>query len=119
MSNIISWAWSALKKFFRNVKNIVVSIVRGLLQFTRDVVNWFRNLTLDPETQTPFITDAARLRDMIHEAPKVDVGIFSGVYNEETDEIEYYKEISADALDSKTVDVLANATDDNPIVVLN
>lgn len=110
---------TALQKLFDKIKQIIVTIIKGVLQFMRDVVNWFIQLRLNPEEQTPFIIDANRLKDMIHDAPVVDVGIFQGVYNEDTDEIEHYREISAESLDQKAKDILAQATDENPIVVLN
>ncbi|MBR6962557.1 MAG: hypothetical protein IKH86_02900 [Prevotella sp.] len=110
---------AALQKLFDKIKQIVVTIIKGVLQFLRDVVNWFKKLRLNPEEQTPFIVESERLREMIHNAPVVDVGIFEGVYNEETDEIEHYREISAESLDQKTRSVLANANDENPIVVLS
>lgn len=119
ISNLVETIGSALRGLFAAVKNFVVTVVQGVLSFFQDVVNWFKHLRLNPAKQTPFILDAQRLKKMIHEAPVVDVGIFEGVYNEETDEIEHYREIKADQLDDKTKEVLDNATDDNPIVVLS
>lgn len=110
---------AALQKLFDKIKQIVVTIIKGVLQFVRDVVNWFKKLRLNPEEHTPFVVEAEKLKEMIHNAPVVDVGIFEGVYNEETEEIEHYREISAESLDQKTKDILAQATDENPIVVLN
>ena len=43
---------------------------------------------------------------MLQKAPVKDVGIFKGVYNEETDEITHNEYIEADALDQKTQQVL-------------
>lgn len=109
----------ALQRLFDTIKNIVVTIIQGVISFVRDVVNYFKQLALNPETQTPFIVEGSKLKEMIHNAPVVDVGIFQGVYNEETEEIENYREISAEELDQRTKAVLAKANEENPIVVLN
>jgi hypothetical protein len=119
IQKLFSGIGAALQKLFDKIKQIVVTIIKGVLQFVRDVVNWFKKLRLDPEEHTPFVVEAEKLKEMIHNAPVVDVGIFEGVYNEETEEIEHYREISAESLDMKTREILANANENNPIVVLN
>ena len=52
---------------------------------------------------------------MLGRAPKKNVGIFQGVYNDQTDEIEHAEYIDADNIDSKTKDVLGRES----LVVLN
>lgn len=119
LANIFGGISSALRTLFTAVKNFLVTVIRGILNFFKEVVTWFKNLRLDPNKHTPFVADAKRLKQLIHEAPEVNVGIFEGVYNEETEEIEHYKEIKADKVDAETKKILSNATPDNPIVVLS
>lgn len=52
---------------------------------------------------------------MLKTAPRKDVGIFEGVYNEEADEITVSRYLEADEVDQKTKEVLGN----EPLVVLN
>ena len=52
---------------------------------------------------------------MLRRAPNKNVGIFKGVYNEETDEIEHSEFVEADELDSQTKNVMQN----EPLVVLS
>lgn len=90
LANIFGGISSALRTLFTAVKNFLVTVIRGILNFFKEVVTWFKNLRLDPNKHTPFVADAKRLKQLIHEAPEVNVGIFEGVYNEETEEIEHY-----------------------------
>lgn len=91
---------------FQWLKIIFKRVINGILNFTRDVLNWFRNLQLDPNKHTPFIADKSKLKEMLKTAPVKDVGVFKGVYNEQTDEIEHHELIEADALDSETKNIL-------------
>lgn len=109
----------AIRALFTSVKNFILTVIRGILNFFKEVVTWFKNLRLDPNKHTPFVVEGKRLKQLIHEAPEVNVGIFEGVYNEETEEIDHYREIKADQVDKETMDILSRATPDNPIVVLS
>jgi hypothetical protein len=99
------------------IKNICKIIINGILNFSRHVVGWFKSLSLKQNRDVPFIANAdkAEFRQMIKEAPVKNVGIFQGVYNEETDEITYNEYIQADALDNQTRQVLGKES----LVVLN
>lgn len=110
ISNMIIQAFQWLKRFVKKVIN-------GVLSFAKNVVGWFKNLNLNPNTQTPFIANAnaPELKEMIKNAPVKNVGIFEGVYNEETNEIEHAQLIEADAVDKDTYQTLGNET----LVVLN
>ncbi|MCR5545456.1 MAG: hypothetical protein K6F30_03165 [Lachnospiraceae bacterium] len=119
ISSFFSSIGQALANLFRKIKNFFVKVIKRALNFFRDVVNWFKQLDLNPENHTPFVTDAKKLKEMIHNAPIVDCGIFEGVYNAQTEEIEHYQEISAEGMDEKTKEILSQAKEDNPIVVLN
>lgn len=104
----------AIKGAFRFIVNIVRKVIQGIFQFARQVVDWFRSLTLDREKHTPFIADAEKFKEMLKTAPVKEVGIFEGVYDEEADEIVANRYLEADELDQKTKEVLGN----EPLVVL-
>lgn len=105
----------AIKAAFRYIVNFVRKVIHGILNFAREVVDWFRTLRLDPQEDTPFIADASKFKEMLKTAPKKDVGIFEGVYNEEEDEIVSCRYLDADDLDQKTKDTLG----DESLVVLS
>lgn len=112
----ISSIIDAIKAAFRFIRNLVKVIIRGVLNFAANVVGWFKKIRdLDQTVDTPFLADASQFKEMLKTAPTKNVGIFQGVYNEETDEITHNQYIEADALDDKTREVLGN----EPIVVLN
>lgn len=106
---------NAIKAAFRNIVNLVRKVINGILNFAKEVVDWFKSLSLNPQKDTPFIADAEKFKDMLKTAPEKKVGIFEGVYNEETDEITAHRYLDADELDQKTKDVLEN----EPLVVLS
>lgn len=109
-SAIWNWLKNAAKSFWNAVKRLVLSIVN----FFKNIVEYFKRLILDPKKHKPFIADMAHLKDMIDKAPVKQCGIFQGVYNEETNEIENYQIIEADQLDATTKETLGN----DPLVVL-
>jgi len=119
ISSFFSSIGQALANLFEKIKNFVVKVIKRVINFFQDVVNWVKQLHLNPEEHTPFIVDAEKLKEMIHNAPVVDCGIFTGVYNEQTEEIEHYQEISAEGMDENTKKILSQAKENNPIVVLN
>ena len=99
---------NAIKAAFRYIVNLVRKDVHGVLNFFREVVDWFKSLRLNPQEDTPFIANASEFKEMLKTAPKKDVGIFEGVYNEETDEITANRYLDADEVDQKTKNVLGN-----------
>ena len=102
---------------FQWLKSFVKKVINGVLNFVKNVVGWFKKLNLNPNTQTPFIANANKpeLKEMLNNAPVKNVGIFEGVYNEETDEIEHAQLLEADAVDQQIYQTLGN----EPLVVLN
>ena len=48
----------AIKGAFRYIVNLVRKVINGVLNFVKDVVNWFRRLNLNPQKDTPFVADA-------------------------------------------------------------
>lgn len=105
---IISGIVELIKAACRFIANIVRKVIRGILNFAREVVGWFRSLTLDKEKDTPFIADATKFKEMLKTAPTKNVGIFEGVYNEDTDEITNNRYLEADEVDDRTKNVLGN-----------
>lgn len=99
----------------RFVRNVIHTIVQGVLRFVDYVLNWFKSLRLDPHTQTPFIADGNKIKDMIKSAPRKNVGIFEGVYDDEEDEITEHRYLDANSMDEKTKKTLGN----EPLVVLS
>lgn len=112
-----STIWEGLKELFRSIVNTIKVIFRKVLNFFKDVVEYFKKLTLNPEKDTPFVIDAGRLGEEIKNAPRVPMGIFEGVYHEETNTITDYREIKADEFDERTDEVMSHAQDG--IVVLS
>ena len=111
--DIISWIKNAISRLV----DFVIKFIDGILDFAKHVVSYFKNLNLNQEEQTPFIANAntPEFKQMLGCAPKKNVGIFQGVYNDQTDEIEHAEYIAADKIDSKTKDVLGRES----LVVLN
>lgn len=111
--------WEKIKELFRNalsfIKNIVITIIRGVLNFTQQVINYFKNLNLDQRKHIPFIANKSYFKDQVKNAPVVDCGIFQGVYNEVIDDFEHVNEIKADSLDEQTKNILGK----QELVVLN
>jgi hypothetical protein len=112
-----SGIWDAIKQLFNGFVRILKRIIEGILNFAKHVVNWFKMLNLNPATQTPFIMDAKNLSSVIAKAPKVDCGIFAGVYDNQSETITECEIIEADKFDSTTKSVLRKAEDG--IVVLS
>lgn len=111
MSSFFSTIWDGLKNLFKVIADALQLIKKAIVNFVHDVVNYFKSLTLDPKKDTPFVIEAGKLGEMIKEAPKVKIGIFEGVYNEDTNTIKNFREISADKMDDQTNDLMKNATD--------
>jgi len=99
------------------IKNVVSKIIIGVLRFATHVVNWFKNLNLDQHKDIPFIanSNSAEFKEMLKNAPVRNVGIFQGVYDEETDRISHCEYLAADSIDDQTRQVLG----DEKLVVLN
>ncbi len=97
-----------IKQACAYIKKLIVTVIEGCLNFARNVVGWFKSLNLQQGRDVPFIANANQqvFKEMLQKAPVKDVGIFKGVYNEETDEITHNEYIEADALDQRTQQIL-------------
>ncbi|MDD6670121.1 MAG: hypothetical protein PUE54_10855 [Bacteroidales bacterium] len=90
------------------IKVLFTKIINGCLNFFKNVVGWFKSLQLQQGRDVPFIAKPNQFKEMLKKAPVKNVGIFQGVYNEETDEITHNEYIEADELDEKTRQILGN-----------
>lgn len=104
---------SIVKKFFNWIKR---KILNGILSFFSNIFTFFKGDNLKRGRDIPFVADAKS--DMMREAfgfsPSKNVGIFQGVYNEDTEEITRCEYIEADAMDSDANNLLKN----NALVIL-
>lgn len=107
----VSVIWEGIKEFFQSVINIIKKVIRGVLNFLKEVVDYFKKLALDPRKNIPFLIDSEGLKKKIKNAPRMNVGIFEGVYNEDIDEITNGRLVEAEALDEQTQDALSKADD--------
>lgn len=105
---IIDFIFNAITGFINFVKGLVKTIIRGILNFVKDVVGYFKNLSLVQGKDIPFIAKGEQFKEMIKNAPNKNVGIFQGVYNEDADEITDAQYIGADQIDQETRGVLGN-----------
>lgn len=113
---MIDFLFDALEDFFDFIGEIVSTIINGVISFFQHIVGWFKGLNLKKGRDVPFVADAQseKFKQMLKQAPKKDVGIFEGVYNEDTNEITHYKYLEGDEIDAKTQDLLG----DEELVVL-
>ncbi len=116
--NVFVSIWEGIKKVFYSIKNVVVKVLNRVLNFLHDVVDYFKRLNLDPERETPFLLDAKLLGDQIKNAPKVNVGLFKAVYEEDTGKVTRIdvSDASQKGVDSQTVEVMQQS--EEGIVVL-
>lgn len=111
------WLWDIIKSLWGKIKNFFRRVINGVLNFYRDIINWFQKFTFEKGNDIPFVVDAQseKFKQMLKQAPKKDVGIFNGNYNQEEDEITHGEFVEADSLDKDTRDLLR----DEEIVVLS
>ena len=108
--NIIEY----IKQAFAYIKNVVRKIINGCINFFSHIVNWFKSLPLNQKRDIPFIANANEFKEMLKTAPTKKVGIFEGVYNDETEEITHHTYLDAESVDRETYNLLAN---DNLVVL--
>lgn len=97
-----------IRRAFQFIRDVISIIIHGVLNFFQAVVGWFKSLRLNPKKDIPFIANKESFKEKLRSAPKKSVGIFEGVYSEDTDEISHIREVEADALDAQTRQVLGN-----------
>ena len=112
---ILEEIWDGICDFFESVVNFICDVIDGILDFFNDVVDWFKKKFLQKGRHIPFIGDKNKIKDMLKQAPVKDVGLFKGIYDQQTDEITDMAVVEADELDAKTKEVLGN----EPLVILS
>jgi hypothetical protein len=105
---LISGIVELIKRAISWIKKVFQFVINGIFNFLAHCVNWFKSLRLDKNRHVPFVANGEQFKDMLKTAPKKNVGIFQGVFDEATDEIVENRFIEADALDPKTREVLGN-----------
>lgn len=108
---MLQWLIDAVKA----IGKWVIDLIQGVINFFTHVLSWFKKQNLDQKKDTPFIMKADdNMKQMLGQAPTKKVGIFEGVYNKDTDNIEYQVLDSTQGYDKKTADILG----DEKLVVL-
>ena len=105
----------AISDLFDLIGEVISYIIDGVLSLWNHVTAYFKGLKLRKGRDIPFIANQEKLKDIIHQAPVKNVGIFEGTYNEDTDKIENYRMVEADELDPQLKNVLGK----EKLVVLN
>lgn len=105
---LISGIVELIKQAISWIKKVFQFVINGIFNFLAHCVNWFKSLRLDKNRHVPFVANGEQFKDMLKTAPKKNVGIFQGVFDEATEEIVANQFIEADALDPKTREVLGN-----------
>ena len=103
---MFDWLKNAFSEVLTWFKNIVKKVINGMLDFAQQVVGYFINLSLKPQVHVPFVANMNSFKEKLKNAPVKSVGIFQGVFNQQTDEFEHINQVEADGLDQKTREVL-------------
>ncbi len=108
---MFQWIIDAIKSLGR----WIINVIQGVINFFTHVISWFKNQKLDKKKDTPFIMKATDdMKQMLGQAPTKKVGLFEGIYDKNTDNIEYQVLDSTKGYDKKTADILG----DEKLVVL-
>lgn len=95
----------------RALRDWIVELIQGVIDFLTHVVAWFKSLRLDKQKDIPFIMKGEKFREMLHQAPRKNVGLFEANYDEQADELTANRWIEADGLDSETREALDQSED--------
>lgn len=108
ISKIFDIIVNAMCQFIDMVKGMVKTIVTYVVSFKNHIVNYFKNQLLEKGIHIPFIVRGDDFQTMLKNAPRKNLSIFAGVYDEVIDEISNLQFIAADQLDIQTQQVLGN-----------
>lgn len=100
--------WQGVVNFAKRLWNAIKRIFVAIVRLFREVVDYFKRMILDPQKDKPFIGKLDQLKEAIKNAPTKDAGIFRGVYNEATDEIEKFDIVEAKEIDAETSNLMGN-----------
>ena len=112
---MLDFLFEKLTDFFDFIGEIIAIIIDGVITLFDHVKCYFRGLNLRRGRDIPFIADENKIADLIHNAPVKDCGIFEATFNEDTQKIENYRLLEADALD----DDIRECLGDEKLVVLS
>lgn len=107
-----------MEKLHLSIDDIEVEKLDGIVRLEY-VVNWFKSLSLVPEVHTPFIINGDRVHELFDGIQAMEDAILIGVYDERKKKMRDVKMLQGAAFDKALHDVLAKASKDNPIIVLN
>lgn len=101
---LVSTAFAAIKRF-------IIKTVQGVLNWAKHIVDWFKVRVLGL-SQNAVVFKNEKMRELIDNARKVDVGLRKGVtkciYDEELNEIVAHEVTNADEIDEQTRAMLGN-----------
>jgi len=99
------------------IVDFVIDVIEGIFDFLRECVNYLKSFVTSKQRDVPFIADANKpaFKALLANAPKKNVGIFEGVYDNETDEIKGARYVAAEELDAQTKQTLGQES----LVILN
>ncbi len=106
--------------FLGSIVDWVVKVIRGLLDFFSNVLEWFKRKGYTKQTDNPFIADKEKLEAVIKNAPvrhydlKRKKGLVRGNYDERTGEITA-EDVESDGFDAETREALGN----EPLVLID
>lgn len=105
---MFDFIFDAIGDLFELIGELVALVIDGILSLTQHVISYFRGLKLRKGKDIPFIADENKIKGLIHQAPEKHVGIFEATYNEDTNEIQNYRALEADEMDSDLRNILSN-----------
>lgn len=114
----------ALSRGVQWLAKLIVNFINRVIEFVRDIKEWFRSLNLKRGTHVPFIARPNEFKDLLAKAPVIhEPGIFSddnsvieGVFDNDKDAISDIRLIHSDGgLDKRTRDLLK----DDELIVLS
>jgi hypothetical protein len=116
--NTISSFASIIKKSKHNLYPLSKSKIDRELSLNIDIVSYFKQLSLNPKKQTPFMIKGNCMTKFFSDATDMSANsLIVGVYNEDSNTITDLKVIEGTSMDAQLQNILKNANDG--IVVLN
>ena len=106
LAGLISAAWDYICEIF------VTVIIDAMISFYSEVVEYFKSLRLEQGVQIPFIfgedspvaSQLSGLRTDTHGGP----GVYEGVFNESTDQLDSLRWVEGTAMDEETSNTIKN-----------
>lgn len=110
---VISAAWDYICEIFVSV------VLNTVIQFYTEVVEYFKSMALERGVQIPFVFgEDSPIADQLEGLKKEEhsqTGIYEGVFNDKTEQIESLRWVGAPDMDEQTESMIKN----KDIIVLN